>query len=294
MVERMERVPFELGRARGFRYGELPAGIEARLGEWLRLGRVPEGDGEVLKPDTVWRVGSWAVKVYPRRGGLEGWFRHSPAVRAMELARVLPVRTPRPLLALELRSGGRRPQPEQPDQPGQPDPSDPHDQPGRADPPRHPGQPVSGLSVSEFVEGRWLHRLWDDDPPAREAFPRFLVDMHTRGVFHGDLNLRNMLWDGTEWVLLDLEGVRRGLRARLPRRLIEAQWVRVLATLRGRPGSRELFEAYLKQAPEGGPWSEDPAAVWERIEARARRTVARWDAARGGPPKDLPATARWR
>ena len=260
----MEREAFEIGGARGFRYGEIPAGIAEALPGWLERGsvQVEAGPGgevcEELKPDTVWRVGSWAVKVYARRGGLEGRFRQSQALRAAELARLLPVRTPTPLLALEQRSGPRR---------------------------------RSGLTVSEYIEGRWLHRLWDDEPAAREAFPAFMADMHAKGVFHGDLNVRNMLWDGSEWVLLDLEGIRGGLRKRLPRRLIEAQWVRVIATLRGRPGARELYEAYAR---ETGTAIRESERQWEQIERRARRTVARWDAKRGGPPLDLPASARWR
>lgn len=251
------REPFELGSARGFRYGELPAGILRSLPGWLERGAVGPGEGEVLKAGTVWRVGSYAVKVYPRRGGLEGWFRQSPALRAAELARVLPVRTPRPWLALEQATGPRR---------------------------------GTGLSVSELVEGRYLHILWDDEPAAREAFAGFMLGMHTHGVFHGDLNVWNVLWNGSEWVLLDLESVRRGLQAVLPRRLIEAQWARVIAALRGRPGSRELFESYLAAAGRDDHRGE----LWRRIETRARQTVARWDAQRGGPPADLPASARWR
>jgi hypothetical protein len=156
------------------------------------------------------------------------------------------VRTPAPLVALEQREGPRR---------------------------------GAGVLVSEFIDGRWLHRLWDDDPAARAAFPRFMAEMHRARVFHGDLNARNMLWNGHEWVLLDLEGLRTGLQAMFPERLIEAQWVRLAATLRLRPGVRELFEAYLGEAGTPG----DGAKLWKRIEQGAASLRAQWDAQRSAP-----------
>jgi hypothetical protein len=245
MVGRRE--VFECGGARGFRYGELPAELAVALPRWLERGVLGKGEGQVLKTGAVWRVGDLVVKLYAPREGFDAW-RPSPALRAAELAAELPVRTPAPIVALEQRRDPRR---------------------------------GAGVLVSEFVEGRWLHRLWDDDPAARAAFPGFMAAMHKARVLHGDLNARNLLWNGREWVLLDLDGLRVGMQALFPERLIEAQWVRLVATLRLRPGVRELFLDYAREMATG-----DAEARWRRIEGGAAGLRAEWDALRGAGPAD--------
>jgi tRNA A-37 threonylcarbamoyl transferase component Bud32 len=96
--------------------------------------------------------------------------------------------------------------------------------------------------------------------------------MHAGGVFHGDLHVRNMLWNGREWVLLDLESLRHPLRALRRRRIIEDQWARLVCSLGGREGVQASFEAYLREAGLG--W--EPAEAWRRVERRARAIAPEW------------------
>ena len=234
-----ERTPLRLGGARGFRWGPLPPEVEASLPAWLD-GEVAVGKGdegvEVLKPGRVWRVGDLVLKRYPPPSGLAR-LQGSPALRAGDLHdRLQPLRTPRTLLAVEREDR-------------------------------------TGLLVSEYIDGRFLGALWDDDPAGREAFPAFMAEMHAQGVLHGDLNMRNMLWSGEEWVLIDLDGIVRGPRSLARKRLISAQWARILGTLRDRPGSRELFDAYVAIARP----SWDPEQFWEQASSRGRRFAAVWD-----------------
>lgn len=227
------RTPVRIGEARGFAWGPLAPEVEGRAEAWL-AGEVEGGDE--LKPGRVWRVDDLLVKRYPAPKGVAR-FRRSPALRAGDLHEVLkPLRTPFSVLAVE-------------------------------------GRDQTGLLVCEFIEGRYLSRLWEDDPEGRAAFPAFMAQMHRQRVFHGDLNIRNMLWDGEEWVLIDLDGIVHGPRKLARKRLVTAQWARILGTGRMRPGSRELFDAYMHLTDNG--W--DPEPLWESIERQAAKFVATWD-----------------
>jgi len=228
-----QRVALRVGGARGFRWGPLDPGLAEALPGWL-AGEVP--GGEEIKPGRVWRVGDLLVKRYAPPAGLRR-LRGSPALRAAKLHdEIRPVRSPRPVAALGDENG-------------------------------------SGLLVTEYVAGRFLHRLWDDDPAGRAAFPAFMAGMHMAHVFHGDLNVRNMLWSGAEWVLIDLDGVVRWPRTLARRRLIMQQWARILGTLRGRPGSRELFDSYVALVPPA--WKA--AALWDAASLGGARLVNGWD-----------------
>jgi hypothetical protein len=228
------RVPYSVGGSAGFRYGDVPREIEAALARWLADERVPEGIE--VKPGRVWRLDAWAIKLAKPRGAVDRWLRASAAVRAAELhAAVLPIRSPAPLVALERRAGRRL---------------------------------VSSLLVIEWIDGAELRLAWRDDPAARAAFAPFMADMHARGVLHGDLNVRNVLWNGREWILLDLDGVRRGLHRLRARKLIEAQWARLAAALG--EGVRACFDEYVRCAAG----RIDGERAWPRIERRARRIAA--------------------
>ncbi len=230
-----ERIPYAVGELRGVRYGDVPAEIERALAECL-AGRDPEG-GVALKPGVVWRVGGNCIKRFEPLGGARRLVASSPASRSAELHFELPVRTPRPLLHLE-RDGGRG----------------------------------GSLLVAEYVEGAFLIRAWRQDPKARAALPAMLADLNRDGWFHGDLHARNLLWDGAEWVLIDLAAIRPRWHGLLRRRRVVDQWGRLACSLREQPGLREAFEAYLDAVRARG----DRDAAWKRVEQRAAELAPKW------------------
>ena len=229
-------VPLRLDRARGVRYGELPPALLEALPRWLAARQVPEG--EVQRGGRVWRVGDVAVKLFEPRPGPRHWLRRSPARRAAEVARRLPVRAPRPLAVLEQREG------------------------------------LSlgwSLLASEFVAGAYVYDAWPD-LAARAAFTRFLARMHRARAFHGDLHARNVLWDGREWVLIDLDGMRSRMRSLRPRRLALDQWARLVCNMPRQKGKEEAFREYWREAGLRG----GADAAWAAVLARARELSPVW------------------
>ena len=225
--------------ASGFQYGDLPAGLLDRVPEWLERRRVP--DAHEIRPRRVYRYGDLLVKLYGPGGALKDRFRRSRAVRSADwYQRLLPLHTPRPLLAIERRSWGRVTQ---------------------------------ALLVAEFVTGDSLTELWTERHAvahdAFDALPRFMAEMHRHRVYHGDLHPQNLIWDGREWTLIDLDGMRR--RQRIGRRIVERQWVRIFVALGGDQRLRPYFEAYLGAAG----WHWDADAAWRRIVDRSADPLAR-------------------
>lgn len=199
--------------------------LEARARRWFEYGPGP-GD-VVIKPERVWRSGPLAVKRFPAQLSVRLRLRRSGARLNADLHFALaPVHTPTPWLVLEARDG-------------------------------------SSLLVCEFIEGRFLGAMWNDGGPGVAAFPHFMAAMHTRGVFHGDFHLFNALWNGRDWVLLDLEGLRHPLRRMRPRSLIFDHWGRIHFSLRGTLGLKACFATYVEAAGLG--W--DVERAWPRIVA---------------------------
>lgn len=227
------RIPYRLGAARGFRYGEVPAEIEAALPRWLATSNV-EG-GTAIKPGRVYRHGAWVVKLGGASRALKDLLRPAGSIRSADLhARLRPVRTPAPLVALERRRG--------------------------------PFLEGSVL-VSEFVDGPTLREAFPRDERAREALAPFLELLHRHGVFHGDLHPANMIWNGSEWVLIDLDSLRHPLRRLFRRRLILEQWAQLAFRLGAGPELESSFERYL--ALTGLRW--DPRRSWSDVLRRAER-----------------------
>ncbi len=191
--------------------------------KWFQSG--PGREDVVLKPDRVWRHGPHAIKRFDRELLVQLGLRCSRASRSARLhVELAPIVTPRPQVLVEARSG-------------------------------------ASLLVSEFVEGRFLDLLWNAGGPAVEAFPHFMALMHRAPRLHGDFHLRNVLWDGSNWVLMDLDGL-RGAQHRLRRRsLILRHWARVHFSLRGAQGLRQSFATYLNAAELD--W--EPASTWKKI-----------------------------
>ena len=230
------RVPYRIGAARGFRYGEVPSDVEAALPRWLERSAVE--DGVAIKPGRVYRKGRWLVKFSGPSRAAKDLVRRASSIRSADLhARLLPVRTPAPLLALEVRQGPFLEQ---------------------------------GLLVAEFVEGPSMHEAFRDDERARAALAPFLALLHGRGVFHGDLHPANTIWNGSEWVLIDLDSLRHPLRRLFRRRLILEQWAQLAFRLGAGPHLEAAFASYVDLARLG--W--DPRAAWAKILRRAERIEA--------------------
>lgn len=217
--------------ARGFQYDDLPDDLLQEVPGWLRQGVVV--DGTEIRPGRAYRRRDWLVKIYGCGHALKDRFRRSAAIRSADWhGRLLPLRTPQPLLAIELRRYGRI---------------------------------TAALLVTEFIDGPSLTELWcrpgAADGDAIPAFARFLAEMHRCRVNHGDVHPANFLWDGKEeeWVLIDLDAMRP--RKTITRRLIERQWVRMLLILEGEERLRLLFESYLQAAALDWPRE----AAWQRV-----------------------------
>lgn len=213
----------------GFQYGELPGEVTRRLPGWLRLREVTEGIE--IRPRRAYRFDDWLVKFYAGGHPLKDRLRRSAAIRSADWhARLLPLRTPQPLLAIEER---RR------------------------------GLVTGAVLVTEFVRGPSLAELWCqpeiETRQVFDAFTRFLADMHRERVHHGDVHPGNFLWDGKEWVLIDLDGMRG--RQTITRRIVERQWLRMLLVLRDEERLRPLFMSYLRAAERD--WPAD--AAWQRL-----------------------------
>ena len=221
----------EVGRGRAWRrdglhgraYAPLPDALAAALPRWLATLDVPEGT--VLKAGGVHRVGHVVVKLFTQPS-LLGWVRAPRAVRSAERHFwCLPLRSPRPWVAA-----------------------------GRA-------LRRDSVLVREHVDGVTLREL-GSDARAEAALAEFLGVMEARGVIHGDLHPRNLLWTGAEWVLLDVDGLRHGLHDR--ERVFTAQWARFVVHL----GDEERVRALHRHAGARIPWER----VRARVEAlRAER-----------------------
>ena len=217
--------------ARGFQYDDLPDDLLREVPGWLRQGVV--ADGQAIRPGRAYRRRDWLVKIYGPGHPLKDRFRRSAAIRSADWhGRLVPLRTPHPLLAIEVR--------------------------------RH-GLITRALLVTEFIAGPSLTELWHRRDAATgdaiQAFARFLAEIHHGRVNHGDVHPANFLWDekGKEWVLIDLDAMRP--RKRITRRIIERQWVRMLLILGSEERLRALFESYLQAAAHNWPRE----AAWQRV-----------------------------
>lgn len=227
------REPIAIAGHRGYRYAELAPSLARALPAWLEQRTV--SGGVEIKRGRVHRSGDYLVKFFGPETQLRARLRPAAAIRSADRhVAVRAVRTPKPYAALERRERGRV---------------------------------LGSMLVTEFVEGGFLSELWGEDRAAMQAFPEFMARMVRGGVFHGDFHLQNAVWDGAQWVLLDLGAVRHAFRNLFSRRVIETQWARAWLGLERPPEFRASFEAFLVAAQL--PW--DPADAWERVRIRSER-----------------------
>lgn len=234
------REPISIGDARGFRYAELGADLLRNAPAWIEARAVP--DGEEIRPGRLYRWSRFAIKFYgrPRGSPVKDRLGPSPAIKSADRhAAILPLRSPRPVLAVDRGRGSRH---------------------------------RTGLFVYEWVDGRFLDDLGELEDDGVLTFPPFMARMHEAGIFHGDFHLRNFLYDGEDWNLLDLDGLRHRFRNLWPARLAEDDWSRVWFGLdvhcgAGESDVRTLFDAYLRETRI----LRDGEASWARIHSRLER-----------------------
>ncbi len=242
-----ERRQVRVAGARGVAFGELAPALVALLERWAATG-APTGLSS-LKKERVLRGGGLVFKRYPRPSLLGRLARRPPAVRAAELGlRLLPLRSPRPLLALAGLGRARE-----------------------------------GLLVSEFLHGRLLREAWPEDAAARRALPAFLAALHARRVLHGDLHPRNLVWSEGAWALLDVVAVRHGLHRVHTARLALGQWARLLLYLGDEHGLESAFREYTRLS---GALFRD-ASRWEHVVRETRRMLRARDRPPPRPSRHL-------
>lgn len=201
---------------------------------WLESRRVE--DGEDLKWGAVFRWRDLVVKFGGPSHRLRDRFRPSVSIRGADShERLLPLPTPKPYAALEQRSWRGI---------------------------------ESHLLVTEFIDGCFLHDVFPKDAHAVDEYARFLAEMHTRGIFHGDLHTLNTLWDGERWVVIDVKGFRGRLHRLRPARLIAKHWRLISSNLMRISGSslpelRAFFDAYV----EHSTIKFDASDVWDEVNA---------------------------
>ena len=226
--QRRRGKPFGIGSASGRAFAELGDDVPAQLLSWLEAGTV--ADGEAIKPGRVYARGDWIIKIFAAGQRWRDRLRPSPALRcARAHAGLDAVRTPRPIATLEFPNG-------------------------------------RSLVVIERIDGRTLDAVVAD-PEAQdgvEAFVHMMVAMHRARVFHGDLHPDQVLWDGKDWFLLDLDGLRHPLRSLNRRGVIELQWARLCRSIH----PEQLHSVFLRYLEQAG-WGWDPVEAWQRILARA-------------------------
>jgi hypothetical protein len=209
--------PFAREGLRGRVFGPLDERLAAALAGWLER----EIPGAERLSASAFRCEAWTVKRFPAPS-VFGWLRPPRALRsAWRHFDCLPVPSPRPLVALARNRRG------------------------------------PSLLVREFVSGRTLTEVWGRDEAAERALPDFLAALRRLPLQHGDLHPGNLLWTGTGWVLLDVDGLRHGLHRRA--RVLAGQWLCLLGRLGTDGRAERLFRRTQALAPGLDPTS------WEDV-----------------------------
>jgi tRNA A-37 threonylcarbamoyl transferase component Bud32 len=229
-----------IGPAAGFLYSEIDRALVERLVEGMEAGVCSEPGAELLFDHDVrvgYRLGNRVVKHY-RTGHSRDRFRASPAVRAADqYERLLPIRSPRPDCAFEVREGRRL---------------------------------LRSLLVCEYVEGPVLGEAWGKIPDAETTLGPFLAEMHERWIYHGVMKWDHLIWNHGEWVVIDTESLRHPLRKLRTRNLAERQWAALAMDLEPSDALERAFGSYL----EARELSWDRRGTWNRILRRREEMLA--------------------
>ncbi len=229
--------PIQIGPAKGFLFDsqneplfeQCVAGMEACICP-EELGAELIFDHEVRRG---YRLGDRLIKYYGS-GHSRDLLRPSPALRAaLSYEKLLPIRSPKPELAVEIRTGLSL---------------------------------QRSLIICEFVEGPLLGEAWGKLPEVEPTLGPFLAKMHDSNIYHGVMKWDHLIWNRDDWVVIDTESLRHSLRKLRPRSLAERQWASLAMDLGVSDSLRTAFESYVDA--RGLRWNR--AATWDRIVARSQ------------------------
>lgn len=68
---------------------------------------------------------------------------------------------------------------------------------------------VEGKPADEWIKN-WAKKKSGDDP-ALLRLKTLITSASSQGVYIGDLNPRNLIWNGSDWIIVDSDGIREGL-----------------------------------------------------------------------------------
>ena len=144
------------------------------------------------------------------------------------------------------------------------------------------GLPGAVLFATEVVPGRDLKACWqaqpeaDDWPDALAASGLALAALHDAGFSHGDTKWSNLIWDGSDVTLVDLDAVRRS--ADRSRRARDLARFTLNAEELGVPGARYEHFLHSYQVASG-----ESRATLEKATLRALKPLRRRHLKRYGP-----------
>ena len=235
------RVPTKIGPAKGFLYDCESEPLFEKCVEGMEDCTCPEELGAELvfdhKVRRGYRLGDRLIKYYGA-GHSRDLLRPAPALRAANTyEELLPIRSPKPELAVEIRNGLKL---------------------------------QRSLIVCEFVEGPILGDAWGSVPEAEATLGPFLAKMHDSNIYHGVMKFDHLIWNRGDWVVIDTESLRHSLRKLRPRALAERQWASLAMDLGASESLRAAFESYVEA--RGLRWNR--AATWEKILDRSQAIIA--------------------
>ena len=122
-----------------------------------------------------------------------------------------------------------------------------------------------GILAMRNCPGESMATAWGE-PRAREAMADLIASLYGRRIIHGDLSPNNILWDGTQAWLIDLDGLRNPCHSLFWRRQLRLTWAWLYHRLPDRPLVRAAYERCCRSL--GLSLSE---RRWQTVLAEERR-----------------------
>jgi hypothetical protein len=71
---------------------------------------------------------------------------------------------------------------------------------------------IAGVRADEWVKG-WEAKGFPKETPEVQGLQKLIDSISKNGVYVGDLNRKNLIWDGVSWVVIDSGEISEGLSA---------------------------------------------------------------------------------